>query len=306
MKLFISYSRSVKPEVGKIVALLRAAGHEVWWDGDIPEIADWWATILEHIEWGEVFVYVVSEKSVQSAYCLAELRYATDRNRPILPFVIDDHKHYTIPPEVTPMRNQWFLYDGDPARTLERIIAACGKIKWSDYRDMPTPRPPEPNTGSTSLTKQFQEAVSLAEDGHFDEAIKRFRNLASLDYNEWGEDCQQWVTRLQLYKEIAELADHTATLARARKRWDDYRQTYAADFDPLGVVAKLAIAAPEPQIKPIETLLSDIDALFRANTVTPPARRGYFDSMNRVGCNSRRLCACLRMTARGSVREGCV
>ena len=45
-KFFISYSRSVKQEVGNVVDLLRAAGHEVWWDGDIPIIADWWATTV--------------------------------------------------------------------------------------------------------------------------------------------------------------------------------------------------------------------------------------------------------------------
>jgi hypothetical protein len=40
MKFFVSYSRSVKNEVGAVVKLLRAAGHEAWWDGDIPTIAD--------------------------------------------------------------------------------------------------------------------------------------------------------------------------------------------------------------------------------------------------------------------------
>ena len=182
-----------------------------------------------------------------SAYCLAELKYGTDRNRPILPFVIDDHTSYSIPLEVTPMRNQWFEYDGDPARMLQQIIVASGKIQWSRYSNMPAPRPLEPNTGSGSVVKEFQRAVRLAEDGHFDEAIKCFRNVTSLDYEEWGEECQQWVTRLQLYALIAELADDKWTLARARKKWDEYLRVYDIDFDPLEVVGKLALKSAVPK-----------------------------------------------------------
>jgi len=245
MRFFISYSRSVKQETGKVVDLLRAAGHEVWWDGDIPEIADWWATILDKIEWCQVFIFVVSEKSVQSPYCLKELSYATDRNRPILPFVIDDHTRYTIPPEVTPMRNQWFVYDGNPARMLDRIIQACSQIVWDKYPDLRAPRPIEPNTGSGSLVKLFQQAVSLAEDGRFDEAIKRFRNVASLDHNEWGRECQQWIGRLQTYGEIAEMADHKATRRRAQEKWANYVKQYDDEFDPLNVRDKLIDSLPK-------------------------------------------------------------
>jgi hypothetical protein len=137
MRFFISYSRSVKTYIRLVIDLLRDTEHEVWWDADIPEIEDWWATILDKIEWAQVFIFVVSEKSVQSPYCLAELDYGTQRNRPILPFVIDDPTKYTIPPEVTPRRQQWFIYDGDSKRTHDRIINACNQIQWNRYPDMP-------------------------------------------------------------------------------------------------------------------------------------------------------------------------
>ncbi len=57
MKYFISYSRSVKDDLKPIVELLRAAKHDVWWDADIPEMADWWSTILDKIEWCQVFIF---------------------------------------------------------------------------------------------------------------------------------------------------------------------------------------------------------------------------------------------------------
>ncbi len=251
MKFFVSYSRSVTSDVEKVVDLLKAVGHDVWWDVDILPIQDWWSTILDEIETCEIFLFVVSEKAVQSPYCLAELAYATGRNRPILPFIVDDHKQYKMPPEVTPMRNQWFVYDGDPARMLDRILGACDALKWEKYPDIAIPRPPEPNKGSGSLVKQFQQAVSLAEDGQFKEAIQRFRNVASLDQNEWGADCREWESRIQSYRPIAELAEHPVTRDRARAKWDVHKKQFGTEFDPLSVREKLSsqqqnINKPQP------------------------------------------------------------
>ncbi len=249
MKFFFSYSRSVTKELMPVVDLLRAAGHKVWWDHNIPESSDWWATILDHIELCQVFVFVVSEKSVQSPYCLEEHRYADARNRPILPFIIDDRTRYTIPPEITPFRQQWYEHDGDPARLLGYINGATGQIQLEGYPDYPAPRPPEPNKGSDSLIKQYQQAVQLAENGHFGEAVRHFRNVASLDRRQWGKKCDQWAIRLRLYEEIAELADGEygeLTHPQARKKWADYLKTYDADFDPLDITGKLAKAASPP------------------------------------------------------------
>jgi hypothetical protein len=190
MRFFVSYSRGTKNELRPLIDALRAAGHDVWWDADIPIIADWWATILGAIEACQVFIFAVSEKAVQSPYFLAELKYATDRNRPILPLVVDDHTRYTIPPEVTPMRNQWFEYDGNPVNALAKITADTQQIRWELHKDRPKQRPVEPNTSAGSVVRVFQQAVSLATNGHFDEAIRRFQNVMSLDHAEWGEECE--------------------------------------------------------------------------------------------------------------------
>jgi formylglycine-generating enzyme required for sulfatase activity len=256
MKFFISYSRSVKAQTGAVIDLLRAAGHEVWWDGDIPASADWWATILHHLEQAQVVIFMVSEKAVQSPYCMAELRYAIARNRPVLPFIMDDHTRYTIPPEFG--RRQWFVYHDDAAAMLRQIVQDCDQIIWEQYRDRHSPRPPEPNSGNSSLTKQFQQAVGLAEEGRFAESSAAFQNVASLDYAEWGEECQRWMERLNRYAEIAELADHKATLTRARRKWDDLRTAdpEAASFDPLLVLPRLSSAAPLVVAQPAASVVT--------------------------------------------------
>lgn len=237
-KFFVSYSRSVKTEVGSVVKLLRASGHEVWWDGDIPIMADWWATILDKIEWCEVFIFVASEKSIISPYCIAELAYGVDRNRPILPFMMDDPTQYTLPPEL-PHRNQWLLYDGDPAHMLENINTATKNITWEKHQDISAPRPPEPQTGGESLGRQFQEALRLAYDQQFTESKRLLRNIRDLDYGEWGRDCDDWLARLNSYAPITELSDDAHTQERARSAWTVHRQQYGADYDPANIAQKL-------------------------------------------------------------------
>lgn len=237
-RFFVSYSRSVKEEVGKVVALLRAAGHEVWWDGDIPIMADWWRTILEHIEWCEVCIFVASEKSVVSTYCLAELKYASDRQRPILPFMLDDSATLSLPPEV-PSRNQWLIYNGDPANMLGQINEAYANIDWQLHKDLNVRRPPEPAKGGKSLAKQFQDARRLANEQKLEEAKRHFRDVRMLDYDEWGADCDQWIARLTSYAGIVDLIDDETTLSRARQEWISYVREHGDSFDPCNIKQKL-------------------------------------------------------------------
>lgn len=253
-KFFISYSRSVKDDVGKVAELLRASGHEVWWDGDIPIMSDWWATILQHIEWCEVFIFVVSAKSVQSPYCIAELKYANERNRPILPFIIDDSTQYNLP-DALPHRNQWLIYDGNPANMLKAINRAYNHIEWAKFRDISSSRPPEPHTGGKSLGRQFQEALRLAYEKQFDEAKQRLRNIKALDYGEWGNDCDEWLGRLNSYAPLTELVDDPHTIERARTAWNKHRQVYGNAFDPYNIADKLTKADRSSKI-PLTALIA--------------------------------------------------
>ncbi len=237
-RFFVSYSRSVKDDVSKVVELLRSSGHEAWWDGDIPIMADWWATILKRIEWCEVFIFIVSEKSVKSAYCLAELKYASDRQRPILPFIIGDASGLALPSDLPP-RGQWLVYKGDPGHTLAQINQAYSAIEWQLHKDIDAPRPPEPEKGGKSLIQQFQGALRLANNQEFEAAKQSLRNIKQLDFDEWGADCDAWLARLTSYAPLIDLAADAATLDRARREWQAYVRQHGDDFDPAQIGQRL-------------------------------------------------------------------
>jgi|GEM_PF-4718750 len=259
-KFFISYSRSVKDEVRKVIQLLEDAGHDVWWDAEIPTMADWWATILSKIEWCEVFIFVTSEKSVKSPYCLAELKYAADRQRPILPFLVDDPTTLDLPLEL-PARSQWLIYDGNPTTMLNQIQTAYDNIDWRLHQEINAPRPPEPQTGGKSLVKLYQEARQLADDGQFEPAKRAFRNIKSLDYGEWGADCDDWIARITNYTALIELVNDATTLDRGRQKWQQHVAAYGESYDPLNLYNKLSgkpLVSPRPSVGFSPTMISGV------------------------------------------------
>ena len=48
----------------------------------------WWQAILERIRGCEVFVFALSNNALQSKPCLAELRYAQELGKPVIPIQI--------------------------------------------------------------------------------------------------------------------------------------------------------------------------------------------------------------------------
>ena len=67
-----------------LTAALRRARQQVWFDDDLGGEA-WWNEILEQIRSCEVFIVALSNHSLESKPCQAELRYAKALQRPILP-----------------------------------------------------------------------------------------------------------------------------------------------------------------------------------------------------------------------------
>jgi|GEM_PF-1730429 len=86
MRLFISYSRIDSEICEKIVKLLEA--HEVWFDQKLQAGDLWWQMILERIDWCDGFVYLLSNDSIISEYCIKEFKVAQALDKRIIPVMI--------------------------------------------------------------------------------------------------------------------------------------------------------------------------------------------------------------------------
>lgn len=90
MALFISYSSQDRSTVDTLLAALRRAQQQVWFDQELGGGDSWWARILEQIRDCDVFIIALSSNWLQSKPSQSELRYAQALNRPILPVRIGD------------------------------------------------------------------------------------------------------------------------------------------------------------------------------------------------------------------------
>jgi hypothetical protein len=89
-RIFISYKREERPTVEKLAEKIGFLYHDnniVWYDKEIRGGVDWWQLILSKIAECEVFVYILTNASMQSPYCQAEMREALRLHKPILPIV---------------------------------------------------------------------------------------------------------------------------------------------------------------------------------------------------------------------------
>lgn len=89
-KVFISYSRDdASGSIESLVDVLsRGGGHEVFHDRGIAPGEAWRDTILGWIRDCDLFLFVLSEGSLQSEPCMAELEYAQALEKVRVPVVI--------------------------------------------------------------------------------------------------------------------------------------------------------------------------------------------------------------------------
>lgn len=90
MTIVVSHSSSDADAVRSLVQGLEGAGARVWLDQDLTGGQAWWTAILGQIRDCNVFVFALSESSLQSEACLLELTYARDLGLPILPVQLGD------------------------------------------------------------------------------------------------------------------------------------------------------------------------------------------------------------------------
>jgi TolB-like protein/Flp pilus assembly protein TadD len=85
--VFLSYKREDAAKVRKLVAALRAAGLDCWWDEDIPPSAPWEATIEKELARAKAVIVCWSPDAVASENVRSEARVAREDGRLIQVFL---------------------------------------------------------------------------------------------------------------------------------------------------------------------------------------------------------------------------
>jgi len=140
MGLFISYSSQDRSAIEPLTAALRRARQQVWFDDDLGGGEAWWNEILEQIRSCEVFIVALSNHSLESKPCQAELRYAKALERPILPVRIGPVDSMRANPVAA---LQVIDYQNPTADAGIQLVTAVHGLA-AQQRPLPSPLPDEP------------------------------------------------------------------------------------------------------------------------------------------------------------------
>src|SRR5947208_57535 len=96
--VFISYSRQDRQLVEHLTTKLREAGVRTWTDLDnIPAGKDWAREINRGLLEATALIYVASKHSAQSRWMDAEFTFFLQKQRRVIPIIIDDEGPQNLP-----------------------------------------------------------------------------------------------------------------------------------------------------------------------------------------------------------------
>jgi TIR domain len=185
--VFVSYSSRDRDAVKSLTQDLQDADEQVWMDQRLAGGEAWWRAILEQIRGCDVFIFALSQNSIQSKPCQAELQYAQALGLPILPVQVGPVDSMQLNPLATV---QAIDYRHSTPNAGMRLISALNRER-ARRQPLPEPLPDEPEVPFEYLIRLYttiagpdqlsprdqatlvaQLQVGLREDGQHEAAAK--------------------------------------------------------------------------------------------------------------------------------------
>ena len=142
MAIFVSYSRIDRSAAESVRHHLERARSSVWLDDELTGGQSWWDTILESIRSCELFVFLLSPDSLRSKACQAELRYAVELRRPLLPIMVRSVPLHLAPRVIRD--TQLIDYTERTADSAVALVTAVATQRPAPSLPDPLPAPPDP------------------------------------------------------------------------------------------------------------------------------------------------------------------
>jgi TIR domain/Protein of unknown function (DUF2510) len=200
--VFISYARKDASAVDVLARDIERAKRNVWIDRELTGGQSWWDTILGQIRGCSLFLFVLSPDSLKSKACQAELRYASDLARPILPVIVRDVAIQLAPHQLS--NAQMVDYR---ERTPEAVIDLVNALA----APLPGPLPavlPEPPPVPMSYLNPFREQVQ-AESLSFQQ-----QSVLLVDLKAHLRDEDERAVSVQLLRELRARPDISYAVAK--------------------------------------------------------------------------------------------
>jgi hypothetical protein len=130
--VFVSYAREDQVFTKELVNRLATTSREVWvdWD-DIPLTANWMDEIRRAINAAGTVMFVISPQSATSRVCRAELEYAEEAGKRIVPVLRQEPAEAMLPPGIGALNWIWFRPQDDPRVAFQQLVRALDTdLEW--------------------------------------------------------------------------------------------------------------------------------------------------------------------------------
>lgn len=140
MAVFVSYSSRDRALLDGVLGALRRAHERVWLDEELGGGEAWWREILEQIRRCDVFIVALSQNMLESKACQAELRYARDLGKPILPVQVGPLDNMRI----NPLSQMQVIDYREPSIETGIELVSSVHARRAKSTPLPDPLPEEP------------------------------------------------------------------------------------------------------------------------------------------------------------------
>ncbi|AEF35960.1 transmembrane serine/threonine-protein kinase [Mycolicibacter sinensis] len=239
--LFVSYASQDRALVDPLVAVLRGAEQRVWLDEELGGGEAWWHAILERIRSCTVFVVALSNNSLRSKPCQAELAYARALLRPVLPVQIGPVDSVRVTPLAA---TQIIDYRHRNAATDARLVAAMRSLSLR-AGPLPAQLPEEPTVPFAYLMRLSSD-LSGPELSYRKQAELVFELRSRLD-----EDRHDPTVRNDILQLLCRLRDRPDVTVRTRADVDAVLAANDPSFTAATVgMPVAAVTGPRPVTTP--------------------------------------------------------
>jgi len=252
--VFVSYGRESSATAEALANDIRSLGHEAWFDQQLTGGQAWWNQILETVRNCDVFVFLLTPKSLRSTACMGEYGYAAALRKPILPVLIADGVSTNLlPPALSQI--QFVDYRNQDRSAALRLARALATIPPSEPLPDPLPAPPDvPISYLGGVTEQIETRLGLSYEQQSALIVDLQRGLRD---PETAADSRALLVRLRKRRDLlATIADEVDELLKMRVAIADpvplplvpiIVPTLPDDARPLPPIGDVPPVSPEPQ-----------------------------------------------------------
>jgi hypothetical protein len=242
--VFVSYSSRDRDPVKSLTQDLQDADEQVWMDQRLAGGEAWWRAILEQIRGCDVLIFALSQSSIESRPCQAELHYAQALGLPILPVQVGAVDSMQLNPLATV---QAIDYRHPTPGTAMRLIAALNRER-ARGRPLPEPLPEEPSVPFEYLIRLYSTISNPDYLTPRDQAAL----VAQLEVG-LREDGQHEAARNDIVTLLRKLHDREDVTYRTRTDVEAILASTSAEPPPQPPIATDTLVEPEqpPAITPL-------------------------------------------------------